>query len=194
MAISDISKFKNPSADNVLDYIPFIQDNIRFILSFIIVTNFLLIFLLKFSIQLKNKFGAFFNKANEAVKETLIIIAHPDDEVMFFLPTIRFLAKNNKKVRIMCLSNGNFYGLGKLRQEEFENVCKLLKIEDRVLVNNQNLQDDINKKWEIEDVSQVIKLYLEKDNNIEKIGSIITFDERGVTNHPNHISCCEGFM
>jgi N-acetylglucosaminylphosphatidylinositol deacetylase len=194
MAIGDISKFKKPSADYVLDYITFVQDNIRFILSFIIVTNFLLIFLLKFSIQLKNKFEAFFNKSKETVKETLIIIAHPDDEVMFFLPSIRFLAKNNKKVRIMCLSNGNFNGLGKLREEEFENVCKILKIEDRVLVNNPNLQDDLNKKWDIEDVSQVIKSYLEKDNNIEKIGSIITFDERGVTNHPNHISCCEGFM
>jgi hypothetical protein len=193
MAISDISRFKKPIEEDPSDYIPFIQDNIRFILSFIIVTNFLLIFLLKFSIKLKNKFEAFFNfKVGQ--KETLIIIAHPDDEVMFFLPTIRFLLKNNVKVRIMCLSNGNFNGLGVVREEEFENVCKLLKIEDRVLVNDSNLQDDIRIKWSSEHVSQIIKEYLEKDNNLDKIGSIITFDEKGVTRHPNHISCHEGFM
>ena len=193
MAISDISRFKKPIEEDPSDYIPFIQDNIRFILSFIIVTNFLLIFLLKFSIKLKNKFEAFFNfKVGQ--KETLIIIAHPDDEVMFFLPTIRFLLKNNVKVHIMCLSNGNFNGLGVVREEEFENVCKLLKIEDRVLVNDSKLQDDIRIKWNSEHVSQIIKEYLEKGNNLDKIGSIITFDEKGVTSHPNHISCHEGFM
>ena len=47
------------------DFLETIQNNIRFILSFIIISNFLIIFLLKFSIKLRNKFELFFDNLKE---------------------------------------------------------------------------------------------------------------------------------
>lgn len=41
-------------------------------------------------------------------KRTLIVIAHPDDESMFFGPTIISLIKRNCQVFLLCLSNGSY--------------------------------------------------------------------------------------
>jgi hypothetical protein len=38
--------------------------------------------------------------------KALLIIAHPDDESMFFVPTITCLNKLRVAVSILCLSNG----------------------------------------------------------------------------------------
>lgn len=42
------------------------------------------------------------------VKEALLVIAHPDDECMFFAPTIIGLQERGIKVNILCLSTGEF--------------------------------------------------------------------------------------
>ena len=39
-------------------------------------------------------------------KRTLIIIAHPDDECMFFSPVILTLLKRECHVTLLCMSNG----------------------------------------------------------------------------------------
>ena len=41
-------------------------------------------------------------------KNILLVIAHPDDEVMFFGPTLIGItnATADNKVRVLCLSNG----------------------------------------------------------------------------------------
>ena len=39
-------------------------------------------------------------------KPTLLITAHPDDECMFFAPTIIHLLANNQKLFLLCLSEG----------------------------------------------------------------------------------------
>ena len=39
--------------------------------------------------------------------------AHPDDECMFFGPTLCHLADRNIQAKVLCLSTGNFYGKGK---------------------------------------------------------------------------------
>lgn len=41
-------------------------------------------------------------------KRALIVIAHPDDESMFFGPTIISLVKRNCQVFLLCLSNGSY--------------------------------------------------------------------------------------
>lgn len=38
-------------------------------------------------------------------KKILLVIAHPDDEVMFFGPTLIGITSSNS-VRVLCLSNG----------------------------------------------------------------------------------------
>jgi N-acetylglucosaminylphosphatidylinositol deacetylase len=47
----------------------------------------------------------------------LLVTAHPDDEVMFFTPLLLGLVEKGHQVQILCLSTGNFGGLGHIRVE-----------------------------------------------------------------------------
>ena len=125
------------------------------------------------------------------IKSVLLIIAHPDDEIMFFTPTIKYLIKLGIKIKILCLSNGNYDKIGEIRTEEFKNVSKYLKLEDNELIDIPELQDDIKKFWNEKIVSDKISDFLNKNNDIE---TILTFDENGITKHPNHISCYNGLV
>ncbi|KAL9656019.1 hypothetical protein ABK040_007639 [Willaertia magna] len=95
-----------------------------------------------------------------------IVIAHPDDEAMFFTPLIQslnemnnnlnnlnthntdsFKNKKNIKIHLLCLSSGNANGIGKERIFELEKSCKILNILNqnehvKVILNNNTL---INK-------------------------------------------------
>ena len=74
-------------------------------------------------------------------KSVLLIIAHPDDETMFFSPTIQSLSKQGD-VSILCLSQGyhglqgNSEGLGKIRREELEKSCKKLGIKKCEIIDD----------------------------------------------------------
>lgn len=47
-------------------------------------------------------------------KRILLLIAHPDDEAMFFSPALTWLTRPNlgNQVMILCLSSGDADGLG----------------------------------------------------------------------------------
>ncbi|CAH9108363.1 unnamed protein product [Cuscuta europaea] len=51
-------------------------------------------------------------------KKILLVIAHPDDESMFFTPTINYLMSKGHDLRILCISTGNADGLGNTRKQE----------------------------------------------------------------------------
>ena len=53
-------------------------------------------------------------------KRVCLLIAHPDDEAMFFAPTVLALARaeTGNHVKILCLSSGNADGLGEIRRTE----------------------------------------------------------------------------
>lgn len=168
-----------------------LQGSFRKYLYLIIISNFILIFALKFQIKLKTKFAAMFDIKDEKpesiskARTVLFLTAHPDDEIMFLSPTLKKLTSLNFKTKILCLSNGNYDGIGKLREEEFNTVSKSLHMEDNQIIDHPKLQDNITSLWDYNLVAEQIKKYL--DNN-QDIGTIITFDEYGVTKHPNHIS------
>jgi len=74
-------------------------------------------------------------KENPSLKQYLIITAHPDDEIMFFAPTIIGLRKQGFRVKILCLSTGNYDKKGEIREVEIKNCVKLLGItEENVTV------------------------------------------------------------
>ena len=172
------------------------QNIFRYFFLFIILSNFLIIITLRFEINQGTKLKQMFNIESikndiSKIKSVLIIIAHPDDEIMFFTPTIKYLIKIGIKIKILCLSNGNYDKIGEIRTEEFKNVSKYLKLEDNELINIPELQDDIKKFWNEKIVSDKISDFLIRNNDIE---TILTFDENGVTKHPNHISCYNGLV
>jgi len=128
-------------------------------------------------------------KENPSLKQYLIITAHPDDEIMFFAPTIIGLRKQGFKVKILCLSTGNYDKKGEIREVEIKNCVKLLGItEDNVTVlDHPGLQDNPNQFWYPTAVSKVISEHITPD-----ISAIITYDRMGISGHVNHRSVYEG--
>eukprot|EP01102_Stenamoeba_stenopodia_P001850 TRINITY_DN11673_c0_g1_i1.p1 TRINITY_DN11673_c0_g1~~TRINITY_DN11673_c0_g1_i1.p1 ORF type:complete len:289 (-),score=45.65 TRINITY_DN11673_c0_g1_i1:54-920(-) len=131
-----------------------------------------------------------------ALQRIGFVIAHPDDEAMFFSPTIKTLSENiNKRKKqgvaevelcLLCLSSGNFDGLGEIRKKELVESCVRLGIDrDAVtIVDDKDIQDDPNREWPHEKVAAHIDRFVQANN----ITTLITFDEKGVSSHPNHCS------
>lgn len=120
----------------------------------------------------------------DKMKNVLFLTAHPDDETMFFAPTIINLKAKNKNIHILCLSNGNHEGLGKERTEEMVNCVKAFDI------NSDNLrisdfEDGPGNNWNLIEVAKDITKSIKEWN----IDTIITFDQDGVSGHTNHKSC-----
>ena len=124
-----------------------------------------------------------------SIGSVLLIIAHPDDEIMFWTPTIKTFLGNNIPLKILCLSNGNYNGLGELREKEFDDISRALNLSDNQILDIPELQDNITQKWEPSIVSEQIEEFLKNNKDVK---TIITFDGNGVTKHPNHISCYDG--
>ncbi|WWC88176.1 uncharacterized protein L201_003081 [Kwoniella dendrophila CBS 6074] len=118
--------------------------------------------------------------------KALILTAHPDDEVMFFSPTILSLVQDGWDVRGLCLSTGNSSGSGDIRSEELYGSYEALGVNrDEVKVlNDPGLQDSMTAQWDTRLIADIVEDYI-KENPIDLI---ITFDEIGITQHPNHIA------
>ncbi|GAM24540.1 hypothetical protein SAMD00019534_077150, partial [Acytostelium subglobosum LB1] len=122
-------------------------------------------------------------------RRILLAIAHPDDECMFFAPTIQSYVNNNDSVYVLCLSNGNAEGLGKIREKELTESCKVMGINGSNVrvVNDDRMPDGMKQVWP----QQVVKQHIQSLINEWNIDHILTFDEGGVSGHPNHISVFE---
>nr|XP_008532831.1 PREDICTED: N-acetylglucosaminyl-phosphatidylinositol de-N-acetylase isoform X1 [Equus przewalskii] len=59
---------------------------------------------------------------------SLLVIAHPDDEAMFFAPTVLGLARLRHRVSLLCFSAGNYYNQGEIRKKELLQSCDVLGI------------------------------------------------------------------
>lgn len=136
-----------------------------------------------FSIWHSEKSG----KDCEIKKKMILLIAHPDDESMFFIPSLlSFIEYYN--IDILCLSNGNYDDLGKLRELELQKVANFLKINNLKIINHAKLQDGMSEKWDISLIKSLIQEYY----NEKPFEIILTFDENGVSDHPNHIAVSKG--
>jgi N-acetylglucosaminylphosphatidylinositol deacetylase len=119
-----------------------------------------------------------------------VVFAHPDDEVMFFLPLILLAKELGVRVRLLCMSTGNYDGLGSIRTSEFKAVAKALGVTSADILDNQDLPDG-PIKWVPAAVSTALSAYLSTHPSVT---SIFTFDSYGISGHPNHISVHEGMV
>lgn len=155
---------------------------------------FLLTVLMVLSYCLLIKLHQFQNQSNKlklgakAKDKVLIVTAHPDDECMFFSPTIIYFKEKGLEVNILCLTNGGFDGLGKERAYELYKSCENFNIPlGQVSISNK-FEDNPNVDYNATKVAEVIKNQVKK----HEITHVLTFDSYGVSGHKNHQSCFHG--
>ncbi|KAL8736034.1 MAG: hypothetical protein Q9166_000596 [cf. Caloplaca sp. 2 TL-2023] len=140
-------------------------------------------------------------------KSIVLLIAHPDDEAMFFSPTLLALTSPNygNHVKILCLSNGNADGLGEIRKKELVSSGEILGLrskDDVLVLDSPHFVDGMLTKWDVERVADVLRQAFspqqaQKGHNgpdapMATIDVLVTFDRSGVSSHPNHIALYHG--
>ncbi|KAL9083973.1 MAG: hypothetical protein Q9159_005466 [Coniocarpon cinnabarinum] len=125
----------------------------------------------------------------------LLLTAHPDDEVMFFAPTVLALTDREagNHLKVLCLSRGNADRLGELRQRELTESCRRLGLreEDSMCLEDKQLQDGFHS-WNSTYIrDMLLRFFTQDEGKAATIDAIVTFDAVGVSNHPNHRSCFE---
>ncbi|KNE59824.1 hypothetical protein AMAG_05280 [Allomyces macrogynus ATCC 38327] len=129
----------------------------------------------------------------DASDRILLVIAHPDDECMFFGPTVVALARGHRAlVHVLSLSTGNADGLGAVRVKELVRSCAVLGLpEARVhWVDAPQLQDGMRNVWSAREIRRHVRETVQEHG----ITQIITFDESGVSGHPNHIAVASALL
>lgn len=118
------------------------------------------------------------------------ITAHPDDESMFFNPTLIELAKPEyqNSIELYCFSNGDYDGIGHVREKELSRVAAMFGI-DKVHIGNYKDGED----WDSSSMVNTLRREVRPFSlfNPSKKVHLITFDNYGVSGHKNHISVNE---
>ncbi|WCJ34642.1 N-acetylglucosaminyl-phosphatidylinositol de-N-acetylase [Euphorbia peplus] len=117
-------------------------------------------------------------------KNVLLVIAHPDDESMFFSPTINYMISKGHNLHVLCLSIGNADGMGSTRKRELYKACALLKVplQQVKVVDDPNFQDGFGQVWDHNLLGKIIQ----EEVHTNATDVVITFDNYGVSGHCNH--------
>jgi N-acetylglucosaminylphosphatidylinositol deacetylase len=151
------------------------------------------------------------NEATAASIIHVLVIAHPDDESLFFMPwimsTMQQTIATSCKVAVvwlLCLTTGNYDGLGTIRTRELNAVATtLLGLNKVIILDEPNIVPDHPKtRWDIPVVADRIHMALAaalrdeygyEDTSsssqldlLPELLNLVTFDEVGVSGHVNH--------
>ena len=138
-------------------------------------------------------------------KRICLLIAHPDDEAMFFAPSVLALTRPSlgNHLKILCLSSGNADGLGSVRKNELVASGLHLGIRnasDVLVLDDERFQDSMTATWDAKAITGLLTstfapkmASIKPDQKPEtNIDVLITFDKNGVSGHPNHKSLYHG--
>ncbi|KAM6372802.1 N-acetylglucosaminyl-phosphatidylinositol de-N-acetylase isoform 5-T8 [Pluvialis apricaria] len=116
----------------------------------------------------------------------LLVTAHPDDEAMFFAPTVLGLGRAGARPAVLCCSAGNYYNQGEIRKKELEQSCFLLGVpaSNVTVIDHRDLPDNPAVEWDTRLLAAFVLKHIEANN----INLVVTFDAGGVSGHANHIS------
>ena len=111
-------------------------------------------------------------------KYNLIVVAHPDDESIFFSGLIQSVT--NLPWKVVCVTDGNADGQGEQRAEDFTKACRDLAVTE----NEQwDFPDIFEKRL---DVSELVK----RLKQLETPVNIYTHSIVGEDGHPHHEDVC----
>jgi hypothetical protein len=112
-------------------------------------------------------------------KRALIVTAHPDDESMFFLPLVHSLQQQEGssdvwQTHLLCLSRGNFDGLGDIRDKELKACATYIGLStDHVMVlEDPKLQDGMKTQWDVTHIAAIVAGYVDK-NKIDAVSGVV---------------------
>lgn len=130
------------------------------------------------------------------INSVTLVIAHPDDEVMFFAPTLLNFDEqlpNDIPFNVVCYSNGDAEGLGEIRAKELSHSVSLLLSQRPTNVTLLDHHDGMHEVWDTSLMLQQLEKVIASPerNQRETTNVILTFDKNGVSNHVNHKSCYE---
>lgn len=118
-------------------------------------------------------------KENNNMKKHLLIVAHPDDEVLFFTGPLNEWGDD---FHVVLVTDGNADGKGNTRQKEFEKVLSEFKVTSFELYHFLDIYEkEIPEKEFLEKLEVTLGKFLEPGSSIYTHGP---FGEYG---HPHHI-------
>lgn len=119
------------------------------------------------------------SKSKKSKPYRLLVVAHPDDETLFFSAAIL----NERKLPwvIVCVTNGNADGLGSERAKQFQAACKKLKVKEAIQLDFPDIfENRLN-----------INRLVEKLQALPVPAEVYTHGVVGEYGHPHHqdVSC-----
>ncbi|OQS03009.1 hypothetical protein THRCLA_04681 [Thraustotheca clavata] len=91
---------------------------------------------------------------------------------------------------LMDIDNGNYDGLGAIRTKELSSCWNTLGMNtsNLVVIDDDRFQDGMKSIWKDSDVANATLDYVTKHS----IDTLFTFDDYGISGHPNHIAVHHG--
>jgi len=124
----------------------------------------------------------------DELRRVLLLIAHPDDECMFFAPTILALLARGVDVHVLCMTSGELSTTvaAGARKDELRMACRHLGVPDAhvTIIEHTKIKDGMTTKWPRPVISKMLMTHIETYN----IDTLLTFDSYGVSGHTNHIA------
>lgn len=122
-------------------------------------------------------------------KKMLLIYPHPDDEAYVSGGLLQMAEKFSIETKLICLTKGgrgippknakSKYPLKEIREKELEKACKILGVDEVLL-------------WDYPDAGLIQTkndwvFHLKKEIIKSNADILVTFDQSGITGHPDHL-------
>ena len=104
----------------------------------------------------------------------LLVVAHPDDETLFFAAAL--LNLSDRPWKVICVTDANADGRGRYRAEQFIDACLALGVTD---CEQWNFADIYDKRLPINEL-------VEKFGKLKKPYEVFTHSIIGEYGHPHH--------
>ncbi len=108
----------------------------------------------------------------------LLVVAHPDDETIFFAGAL--LQKRDLPWHVICLTDGNADGRGQERKSEFLAATKLFGVKS---TEHWRYQDKFGERLPVDEISARLR-------HLPAPKEIYTHGPMGEYGHAHHQDCC----
>lgn len=107
-------------------------------------------------------------------KRNLLIVAHPDDETLFFAGPI--LKMRARPWEVVCATDGNADGQGTKRKNQFDKACRRLGVRH---IHHLHLPDRFEKRLDTDKIQSFLQ-------SQERPALVFTHGPIGEYGHPHH--------